>query len=271
MVTRNSADYSVTRIEMGFSVTEWWQGMFRQFVPVITVVTLVVIIAVPAFSRLSPESSPVARGARYAASHPCSENDCRSELNGEVGCELLPSGTSCQDVILYWKAVRLKRLVDQRSTATPDNWLLRGEVLARARNCFRCHGELGQGGFANSGALKGYIPGYFGNDFRVLTEDRDRKIVKEWMRTGSSKALTGDFFTGFIANFFLNQQAVSMPVFASLPEQEIELLTSYVIFLNELGPLGEEEIDCYTSLTRRLNLVSFNNMPFGRNGKCLDQ
>lgn len=145
----------------------------------------------------------------------------------------------------------LRREIDVRLARAPDNRLLLGERLARERNCFRCHGELGQGGIRNAGALKSYIPGYFGRDFGRLTSGGRREIVTEWISTGSSRALTEHPVTGFIAQFFLNRQAVSMPIFSSLPEHELELLTDYVIALNALGALDVTGVANYAAMTER--------------------
>jgi mono/diheme cytochrome c family protein len=221
----------------------------RTLIAVMLLASVAVSLAVVAVDRFSPESSPIARGADYAAHHRCETNSCSAELAGKVNCGLLPAGTTCDDVVVYWKAMALRQRLPERLFTAPDNWLLKGEALARSKNCFRCHGELGQGGFKNAGALKGYIPGYFGDDFRLLTDDADREVVMEWIRTGKSRSLTEHVVTGTIANYFLRNQAVSMPSFYSLPRQEIELLASYVRFLNTLGALDDKRLDCYIRLT----------------------
>jgi cytochrome c553 len=215
---------------------------------------LLAVSAVPVFNWLSPESSPLARGASYAASHRCLENDCATELSGEITCRELPNGTSCQDVEIYWRVAALKLQYRERLENASNNWLLNAEGLARERNCFRCHGELGQGGFDNVGALKGYIPGYFGKDFRALTEDGNKDVVEEWIKTGMSQSLIQHPLTGALAEYFINQQAVAMPIFSSLPDDEVSLLADYLLVLNALGPLGKESIACYVFLTAQREL-----------------
>lgn len=217
------------------------------------------------YQRLEPETTPIARGAAHAAVHRCGDSSCREELQGQSHrCEDLAKHTACADVAAYWRAVRLNREMNSRLRLAPDNPLLQGERIARERNCFRCHGELGQGGMANPGALKGYIPGYFGRDFRSLTDDGRPEIVREWIATGSSRALTDHPITGSVADYFLKQQAVSMPSFASLPAAEIELLTAYVIALNLLGSLDAKGVARYAALTllsrsdRRLESLHLN-------------
>ena len=221
---------------------------------IVFLAAIIAALSSVAYERLAAESSPIARGASYAATHRCFDNLCTRELRADRHlCADLGVGTSCNDVIAFWTAKRLERALVERTVAAPENLLLQGEALARKRNCFQCHGELGQGGVANSGALKGYIPGYFGNDFRNLTEEGDREAIKEWIRTGSSTSVTEHPLTGFMASYFFERQSVSMPAFASLPEHEIDLLASYLIVLNQLGPLSTEGLKCYALLTSQRN------------------
>jgi len=196
------------------------------------------------------ETSPIARGAAHAAMHRCEDKSCQEQLAGQSHvCEKLVEGTTCADVAAYWLAAKLGHEIDARVAHAPDNLLLRGEVLARRRHCFRCHGELGQGGVANRGAFKGYIPGYFGKDFIYLTDGADGEVVREWIITGAYRGLVERPHTGWIAAFFLERQAISMPVFRELPEHEIDLLVNYVVALHALGPLGVADVSKYASLT----------------------
>lgn len=201
-------------------------------------------------SRLWPESSPVARGAAYAASHPCADTACSAERRGDGAvCEGLDGEARCEDVTAYWYAVDLKHRLAQRAAAAAGNKLLQGEMLARRSNCFRCHGELGQGGLHNAGALKGYIPGYFGTDFALLTGGARKEVVREWIATGSSRRLVEHPVTGFLAGFFLDRQAIAMPRFSSLSAAELDLLASYVIALHKFGPLDTAGLVRYAQAT----------------------
>jgi cytochrome c553 len=202
------------------------------------------------FTRLIPESSPVARGAAYAASHQCADTSCSAERRGDSSvCEHLDGEVQCKDVSAYWDAVELKHQATQRQAAAIDNRLLQGEILARQYNCFRCHGELGQGGLDNAGSLKGYIPGYFGKDFELLTDGAREDVVREWIVTGSNHQLVGRPVTGFMAQFFLDRQAISMPSFSSLSSAELDLLASYVIALHNFGPLDKAGLRRYVEAT----------------------
>lgn len=206
--------------------------------------------------RLLPESSPVARGASYAQTKPCInchgdpdrpqldeiEESCsnHNEISGHPDYDV-----ECSDAMAYFESVRILRSFKQRKQARPDSPLIAGESLAREYHCFQCHGQLGQGGFKNAKSLKGYIPGYFGKDFKILTNNADPKSVRKWIKHGLDKAVTSDRFTGRAAKYFLEKQAVSMPSFKSLDPDEIETLVNYVIALHKLGPMTAETIRIY--------------------------
>ena len=132
-----------------------------------------------------------------------------------------------------------------------QNRLLQGESLARQYNCFQCHGELGQGGFRNAGALKGYIPGYFGNDFARLTQDGSTESVRTWISQGIDPAIFSNPIEGAIAEFFIERQEVSMPVFESLPDSTIRILADYVITLNQFGAMDAKAIRAYSRETQQ--------------------
>ena len=213
--------------------------------------------------RLVPESTPVARGATYAYMGGCigchgQPGEAPSEYPvRECAAESIEpthpnyEGT-CRDLLAYFEAVRLKRTFSKRSKSPNPNRLLQGERLAREYSCFQCHGELGQGGFRNAGSLKGYIPGYFGDDFALLTRGGSTDSVRTWISQGIDPALFANPIEGIIAEFFIGHQAVSMPIFGSLPDSKIRILTDYVITLNEFGEMDAKAIRAYSRLTQRL-------------------
>ena len=214
------------------------------------------------YQRLQPESSPVARGAAHASSQPCADSSCQAEIAGQLHrCDELSAKTSCADVAAYWSAVALQHKRPSRLALSPENRLLQGEILASQKNCFRCHGQLGQGGIANPGALKGYIPGYFGQDFVNLTEGGKRSVILEWITTGTSTTLTSSVLTGGLARFFLARQAISMPAFSELTNAELELLVDYIVSLNELGPLDVETVARYAAATASPGVLTNANPP----------
>lgn len=122
--------------------------------------------------------------------------------------------------------------------------LAEGERIARQHACYTCHGELGQGGVDNPLSLKGYIPGFFGEDFRALTRNGNLQDIREWILEGHSQFFWDRGFAGlYPARFFTERQAIRMPAYRDfLSAQELELLTAHVIELNRLGPLEAEKL-----------------------------
>jgi mono/diheme cytochrome c family protein len=206
--------------------------------------------------RLAPESAPVARGAAYAGVRGCV--DCHGDPEytlpdaNDNGCSNVNPfawhpeyAVNCADALAYFEAIRLRRNLDERIAAGVDTLLVQGEALAREYHCFQCHGQLGQGGFQNEKSFKGYVPGYFGSDFDVLTRDGSPESVRSWITDGMDAEMVEQPMLGRIAAFFFGRQAVSMPSYASLPPAEIELLVNYVIALHEFGPMTANAVRAY--------------------------
>jgi len=153
------------------------------------------------------------------------------------------------DLAAWVAVVQLEadRAGDPGAAAGP---LRSAERLAR-RDCFGCHGELGQGGVSNPGSLKGYVPGFFGRDHDRLTRGGDPAVVREWIRDG----VPGFFRTGLPgcrpALWYTERQQVRMPAYATtLSPREIEALVRYVALLRSLGPLDAEGVARYRTLRR---------------------
>ena len=210
---------------------------------------------------LIPESSPVARGAEIARANDCIE--CHGQPKTQypddsaIACADSPAGTThpkyqgnCRDLLAYFESVRLKRTFNARTNSPDQSRLLQGEILARKYNCFNCHGELGQGGFRNAGALKGYVPGYFGNDFAALTRGGREESVQAWISQGIDPELIAHPVKGQFAEFFISRQEVSMPEFGTVPDAQIRMLTEYVIALHEFGEMDAKSIRIYSQLTQ---------------------
>ena len=206
--------------------------------------------------RIYPESSPVARGANYAESKNCTEchgDPDNSFPDSKVGAcfstNRRPSHpdykVDCSDAMAYFEAVRIRRNFNDRAKAETGGLLISGERLVRKYHCFQCHGELGQGGFKNLKSLKGYIPGYFGNDFRVLTRDGDPDSVREWIANGLDHEIIETPFIGKVAEFYFDRQAINMPKYNSLDSEEIETLVNYVIAINQYGPMTADVVRSY--------------------------
>lgn len=224
-------------------------------------VTCLAAVLVSQGLRLIPESSPAERGAVAANSSACIDCHGKPEAGFPDDANLACSTASinithpryagrCSDVLAYFEVVRLKRTFQVRAKSQNHNRLLRGESLARQYNCFQCHGELSQGGFRNAGALKGYIPGYFGSDFALLTRDGSTESVRTWIRQGIDRDLFSKPIEGAIAEFFIERQAISMPIFGSLPDSDIQILADYVVALNEFGAMDAKAIRAYGRATQ---------------------
>jgi len=226
-------------------------------------VSLVLVMVWWIAYRLAPESTPVARGAAYAGIGTCigchgDPANPQADANDEHCSDFNTMAwhpdydVVCSDVMAYFKVVGINRTFDERRQTSPDNPLIAGESLARKFHCFQCHGPLGQGGFKNEKSLKGYVPGYFGNDFVALTRNADPVSVREWIVSGSDSAMVDKPITGNIAKFFLDRQAVRMPSFASLTEKEIDVLVSYVIALHQYGSMNARVVRSYDERSQLL-------------------
>ena len=213
-----------------------------------------------ASDRFAPESAPVARGAAYAGSKGCivchGDSDSVLADGNDRNCSNVNNiiwhpeyNVECTDVMAFFQAVRLRRNFEERAQASSTNSLIAGERLARTYHCFQCHGFMGQGGFDNAGSFKGYIPGYFGSDFRILTRNADRESVREWIMHGIDRRIVQRPLTGRVASYYFKKQAVSMPRFESLRPEEIDVLVDYVIALNQFGAMTADTLLLYGELS----------------------
>jgi cytochrome c553 len=211
--------------------------------------------------RVAPESSPAARGAAYAQTKGCvgchgDPENVLVDISGMDCASLnkLPShpdfDMDCTDLMAYFGTVRLSRNFDDRAKNGMVNPLIAGEHLVRKYHCFQCHGQMGQGGFKNAGSFKGYVPGYFGNDFKLLTNNANPESVRAWITHGMDSEIVETPVTGRIAAYFFGRQAVNMPSYQSLDSEEIEILVNYVIALNQFGPMTVKTIRLYDQQSR---------------------
>jgi mono/diheme cytochrome c family protein len=131
---------------------------------------------------------------------------------------------------------------------TPDQLLVSGDRLSRKFGCYQCHGELGQGGVPNPQSFKGYIPGFFGQDFLKLTAHGDRVEILHWIDHGRGLDIESGL-TGKIARYFTSSQATQMPGYRDqLTAPEKELLADFMLLLNKSGPLTAKEIERLVTL-----------------------
>lgn len=219
-------------------------------------------------AKLWPETSLFAQGAVDFKSNTADCLGCHSQKKPEsidrsLSCRLSPNKIeqvasdhppyqgNCQSLLAYFEVMRLRNTYKERSASHISNPLIAGEQLARQYYCFQCHGELGQGGFPNQGSLKGYIPGYFGDDYLYLTNDGDVESIESWIRHGIEPNLISQPLVGYFASYFIAKQSIQMPHFDSLPEREIRTLVNYVELLHSFGPLDSIKSRLYDELSRQ--------------------
>lgn len=226
--------------------------------------------------RLAPESAPAARGAEVPGAYTClnchgKDSDTDYPDDRPLDCNDWSMAESehpaytvaCEDMLAFFAVVRVANSFSKRVKLNPQNRLMAGEKLAREYYCFQCHGELGQGGFPNPGALKGYVPGYFGNDFKQLTANGTPETIKTWIRESTNPELLERFFEGPIAAFFLANQRIQMPKFQSIPDAELQLLVNYVITINRLGPMTAATVQKYEAMTQSSGVKKISYPPPG--------
>ena len=102
----------------------------------------------------------------------------------------------------------------------------KGFARMKELGCFRCHGAMGTGGVSNPKSLKGYVPGFTGEDFPELVTSREE--LNEWIRDGVSER----FAANPIAGAVLHRQALKMPAYGKfLKEEEIDNIAAAVAWL----------------------------------------
>jgi mono/diheme cytochrome c family protein len=119
-----------------------------------------------------------------------------------------------------------------------DDLAAKGVEIALANGCFHCHGDMGIGGVPNPGSLKGYIPGFGGEDFTELVRDDDE--LRAWITEGGIPRLRDDP----LASYFIERQRIQMPAYKDrLMADEVDALVAYVRWLQtgewQKAPLSE--------------------------------
>lgn len=114
-----------------------------------------------------------------------------------------------------------------------DELARRGLEVAQRMGCFGCHGSLGMGGRDNPGSLKGYVPGFTGEDFGELVRDDDE--LREWIRKGRLARLEDSW----VGRWFARRQVVKMPAFERfLDDREVEALVALLRWIRSGAPAG---------------------------------
>jgi mono/diheme cytochrome c family protein len=111
-----------------------------------------------------------------------------------------------------------------------------GAEVAARMGCFGCHGALGMGGVGNPGSLKGYVPGFLGEDYRELV--RDETELREWIAKGRLARIDRHWIGGF----FAERQLLQMPAYEErLADDEMDALVAFVRWLAS-GALAKEPL-----------------------------
>jgi mono/diheme cytochrome c family protein len=109
-----------------------------------------------------------------------------------------------------------------------DDRVLEGENLTIRMGCTTCHGPRGNAGIKNPGSFKGYIPGWWGDDFRELVKNDEE--LYSWIRKGKIER----FERNPLASFFTRRQIIKMPAFENyLSEKKIAMIAEYLKWLNQ--------------------------------------
>jgi mono/diheme cytochrome c family protein len=110
----------------------------------------------------------------------------------------------------------------------------RGAALAAELDCFACHGPLGAGGVANPGSFKGYVPGFWGDDFDELVEDDGE--LRAWIAEGTIARIAEHPVGGR----FLERQKLQMPAYgAHVSDADVDALVAYVRWIRRGEWRGE--------------------------------
>ena len=126
-----------------------------------------------------------------------------------------------EELTAFYKAVAWFRRPD-------DPEVDRGREIAADRGCFHCHGPEGRLNFNNPGSFKGYIPAWYGPDFRELV--RNDEELREWILDGVSHRIAANP----AARFFLKRQKIRMPRYrGKLTDGELQALIAYIHWLQE--------------------------------------
>ncbi len=102
----------------------------------------------------------------------------------------------------------------------------RGYETARSFECFACHGPGACGGLPNPGSFSGFIPGWYGADFRDLVRNRGEFI--KWIKEGKIERLQKNP----IARYFMGNQRIKMPRYGYAADGDIDALWEYAMWLD---------------------------------------
>jgi mono/diheme cytochrome c family protein len=120
------------------------------------------------------------------------------------------------DLVVYLRAV-------SGLLAPTEALAVQGAALALKYDCFACHGPLGAGGVGNPGSFKGYVPGFWGEDFDDLVHDDDE--LRTWLAEGKLDRIAEHP----IGRIFFSRQRLKMPAYGRfLSADDITALAAFV-------------------------------------------
>lgn len=121
-----------------------------------------------------------------------------------------------EDLVAYLRAASDQVLPEDGPAA-------RGAELATELGCAACHGPLGAGGVPNPRSLKGYVPGFWGEDFDELV--RDDAELRAWIADGEIDRIKNHPIGGW----FFRRQIVKMPAYGRfLSDADVDALAAWV-------------------------------------------
>jgi mono/diheme cytochrome c family protein len=101
----------------------------------------------------------------------------------------------------------------------------RGLEVAEKYRCFSCHAPGGSGGRPNPGSFTGFVPGWYGADFRDLVRDRNEFVA--WVREGKLARLSENP----LARRFIRRQRLQMPGYSAMSDDDLGALWAYTSWL----------------------------------------
>lgn len=129
--------------------------------------------------------------------------------------------TQLEDLVAYLRATSGQVL--------PENELAaKGAELAHEFDCASCHGPMGAGGVSNPGSFKGYIPGFWGEDFDELVQSDEE--LRAWIAKGEIPRIAEHP----VGKIFFRRQKVKMPAYGEyLQPPDLDALVAYVRWLHD--------------------------------------
>lgn len=133
----------------------------------------------------------------------------------------LLTSAELDDVVAYYLAVSQFGFIE-------DEQARQGRSTASRLGCFGCHGPEGRGVVWNPGSLKGYIPGWDGDDYTELVRDDDE--FRQWVRNGISDRADSNP----LARGFLQSQPIRMPAYGEhVSDEQLDAILAYVKWMRE--------------------------------------